>query len=500
MPDTVKIQNGYKIRGIEPPDLASHDPSTRKLYWGWVVELGLRRKDKELSQGLDKNGRPLRPISPYTRAHRKSAMTPSGKGDPGAPPLMPGLQKSRTRSLLNGRAFSTHAAFFWRYDSFTGASWAEVLSYQAAAGRDVFGLSTAGTAWVKVQALKLWDDWKAGTLRQPKPAIAQRPPRVVSPPPRGHVEASPHGLTLTVPTTSTRVAKAGPGGMTAPELTAYFRQTASATLPGRAKAPSSKSPVVGPQYNRLLQHVWGKSGMQPRPPQYLAVKPPKPKTPKPKAPAPKKPTTPTLPTRFATHDEVVTWALARFPSIKAVEIAGLKQIDVDGVPLEAWTLIADEIDFMLAKFPEVASKIRRFGAGDGPNNAIAWTTIWGDAVHFDRATWSNLKKVTKTFDKSVRDGWHPKGVEHAGLKYYVTHEMGHIVDVAAKTDNPALHTALHEPFKADNGYFDPEKARDVSEYATYNELEAVAESIAGARWRTNSDNLVIQMIKEKLGL
>ena len=134
--DAVKIQHGYKIRGIEPPDLAGYGADLKKLYWSWVVELGLKRKDRELSQGLDKDGSPLRAISQYTRDHRRSAMTPSGKGDPGAPPLTPGYQKSRTRSLLAGRAFTTHAAFFWKYDAWTGDSWAVVLSYQAARGRD----------------------------------------------------------------------------------------------------------------------------------------------------------------------------------------------------------------------------------------------------------------------------------------------------------------------------------------------------------------------------
>ena len=52
------------------------------MYWQWVVDYGLRRKDKELAAGLDKDGNPLRPIAPETRKYRRSAMTPNGKGDP----------------------------------------------------------------------------------------------------------------------------------------------------------------------------------------------------------------------------------------------------------------------------------------------------------------------------------------------------------------------------------------------------------------------------------
>jgi hypothetical protein len=271
MPDTaVKIQNGYKFRGIEPPDLASYGPDVTKLYWSWVVELGLKRKDKELSQGLDKDGKPLKPISAYTRAHRRSAMTPNGKGDPGAPPLTPGLQKSRTRSLLAGRAFSTHAEFYWRYDGFTGASWAVVLSYQADDGRDVFGLSTEGTAWVKAQSWECWRQWKESPVRR-SPTIetsaepeteseaaptrtprrsARRPgePKVVHQG-RKPTPAATYGIGAEKP-------RKGHGGRTPAEWKAYFRQTAAAKPPGRPAAPKSKSPIVGPGYNRIIRHTW----------------------------------------------------------------------------------------------------------------------------------------------------------------------------------------------------------------------------------------------------
>jgi hypothetical protein len=252
--DGVKIQHGFKLLGLEPPDLKDYDQSTRKLFWTWALEFALRRKDKELSQGLDKDGKPLKPISQYTREHRKSAMTPSGKGDPDAPPLTPGFQKSRTRSLLTGRAFSTHLELFWLYDAWTGASWDVVLSYQAAKGRDVFGLSAAGTAWVKVQAWAKWERWKAGLVR---PA-AQAQPRQVAMPQfsQKHIEHIEHGVS-----SSGKPAAATPirswGFSTPEERRKYFTQTASAVLPGRARNPKSKSPIVGPKYNILLRHVYG---------------------------------------------------------------------------------------------------------------------------------------------------------------------------------------------------------------------------------------------------
>src|SRR5262245_49370990 len=91
-----------------------------------VVKLVLQAKDRELAAGLDRHGRPMVPISEYTYNHRKSAM---GQADPDAPPLTPAYGLSRTRSLLDGRAHSNYALFFWRYDEHTKGPWGKILSY-----------------------------------------------------------------------------------------------------------------------------------------------------------------------------------------------------------------------------------------------------------------------------------------------------------------------------------------------------------------------------------
>ena len=41
-------QIGFRIRGIEPTDLATYPDRVKLMYWQWVVDLGLERKDKEL--------------------------------------------------------------------------------------------------------------------------------------------------------------------------------------------------------------------------------------------------------------------------------------------------------------------------------------------------------------------------------------------------------------------------------------------------------------------
>jgi hypothetical protein len=231
----------FKIRGIEPPDLKDHPAAVRKLYWGWVVEYGLKRKDLELSKGLDKDGKPLRPLRPKTRRYRRSAMTPTGKGDPSDPPLTPGHRLSRTRSLLAGRALTTHAEFYWRFDAFTGDSWGVVLAYQKKKGRDVFGLSPKGTAWVQRMALKRWERYKAGQAEPVRPAR-------VSP---GLPTVGSHDMTHTTTGIGSADTSTGrwTGGMTWPEWRRYFTAQAKA-IPGRPAGPS----------NRLLGHVWGVDG------------------------------------------------------------------------------------------------------------------------------------------------------------------------------------------------------------------------------------------------
>lgn len=237
----------FKIRGIAPPDLAAQPDSVKKLYWTWVLEYAIERKTEELRKGLDKDGKPLRPIAAETRKYRRSAMTPSGKGDPSAPPLIPGWQKSRTISLLAGRALTTHVDIFWRFDPFTGDSWGVVLAAQARMGRDVIGLSPAGTARVQRQALARWAAWKAQRSKIPHPETARAPAAQVPPLPRAGRPVTANAV-FGIGASGPEVFSRGEwsGAMTWPERQRYLRQSAEAAVPGRR----------GP-FNQLLGFIWG---------------------------------------------------------------------------------------------------------------------------------------------------------------------------------------------------------------------------------------------------
>jgi hypothetical protein len=149
-------QVGYRLR-MQPADLSTFPDRIKMMWFQWVVDLGLARKDLELSRGWDKDGN-IHPLAARTIKYRKSEVGPVTKN---APRLIPALELSRVRSLLTGRAHATSAEFWWKFDSVTGDSFAVILHYAAEAGHDVFGLSRQGTEYVQAEALRKWARWKA---------------------------------------------------------------------------------------------------------------------------------------------------------------------------------------------------------------------------------------------------------------------------------------------------------------------------------------------------
>lgn len=297
----IPSQDGYTIRGIAPPGLAARPASERRLFWGWVVELGLKAKDRDLSRGLDRDGRPLRPIAARTRKYRRSAMTPSGKGDPNAPPLTPAHEKSRTRSLLTGRAEADRAEFWWRFDPWTGQSWARVLEFQARRGRDVFGLSKAAVAWTRRLAVARWERYQAGrAVKAPKvPVVRQAPARIAAEGSFDYRHAT-FGIGASGPEGLKRGSFSGL--RTHAELVATLRAPARVTIPGRS----------GTNHNRVLEQVWGSSR---RPP---AMATPRAATPRPIAPRPLVPPGPARP-RVASTTKTAKAAPRERPDLSEIK-------------------------------------------------------------------------------------------------------------------------------------------------------------------------------------
>jgi len=162
MADRESTAVGYRLR-MQPSDLSTYPDSAKLVWFDLVVKYGLDAKLRDLRRGRDKDGQ-IHPLAPRTIKYRKSEVGPVTKT---APRGIPALDLSRVISLLVGRAHTSSAEFWWKFDSVTGASFAKVLHYWADdQGHDVFGLSAAGRAWTLAAATKDWVAWKASPEAQ----------------------------------------------------------------------------------------------------------------------------------------------------------------------------------------------------------------------------------------------------------------------------------------------------------------------------------------------
>lgn len=407
------------------------------MYYQWVVEIGLRVKDRELAQGLDRHGKPLRPVSARTRKHRRSAMTPDGRGDPSAPALMPARALSRTRSLLAGRATEDAAVFYWRFDPLSGDSWGKILAIHRRKGRDVIGLSDKGVARVRQLA---WERWRAYKRGEPIAA--------------GTASSTPAGIPQ-VGSYSTKYATFGinaqsppkflpgqsTGGMTWPEWRKYLRQPNEATVapPGRAPGP----------HNRLLAQIWGTTGAPPAGPK---APPRAPRPPRPSSPATARPTAatePIAPAEVRTVGDMVAYARSLGYRARSIDSAELGR-----------------------KLRRTIEEARATTAIYNPGNR----TIY---INADSHVWT-------TAGQSPEEVLREQGTWHAvhTVAGIVDHEIGHA------RHHAAIGTDRFLAARADTGWLgDPDSPegfaehtriwRLVSGYATRTPLEFVAEVYAG---------------------
>jgi hypothetical protein len=141
--------------------------------------LALQAKRRELALGLDKDGKPMLPISSLTAKSRALDLdpvtghrpySPMGRADPRNAPLQSTGDKSRTQSLLNCKIADDVFTFWWGFDPATGRNWGDFLAMHAAGfeqtfadgrtafvpPRDVIGLSPQYADWLKRQIGSWW--------------------------------------------------------------------------------------------------------------------------------------------------------------------------------------------------------------------------------------------------------------------------------------------------------------------------------------------------------
>jgi hypothetical protein len=175
-----------QVGPIHDPDFIRATDKERKQVLDWIVAFGLKEKDQDLAEGLDRFGAPMIPITAQTRKYRKSAM---GAANPANPPLTPAGAVSRTRLLLTGEVNSDgkRADFWWEFDDHTGGSWGKILNWhrkgigRSKTVRDVIGISQAAIGRIRTVIAARWQLYKLHQLRTPARA---QPPEPAIPAPR----------------------------------------------------------------------------------------------------------------------------------------------------------------------------------------------------------------------------------------------------------------------------------------------------------------------------
>src|SRR5208283_2832452 len=144
MADRDSTAVGYRLRthaAVGPV----HVPGRREA--GVVRPGGQARTDGQSPRSAARQGQG-REHSSLVAAHDQVPAERSRPRNEDGPARGSGLDLSRVMSLLTGRAHTSSAEFWWKFDSHTGRSFAEILHYWADdQGHDVFGLSPQGRDW-----------------------------------------------------------------------------------------------------------------------------------------------------------------------------------------------------------------------------------------------------------------------------------------------------------------------------------------------------------------
>lgn len=148
--------------------------------------------DASRAAGLDKDGKPLRPIHALTVADRatdtspvtgRKPYSPMGRANPAAAPLTATGAASRTRSYLRWQGVKDRGVWFYhKYDPHTRRYWGEILRRHAAGfnqrfrngyghvpARDVLGFSDHELDQVRAHMDRWWIDHRP----RPRPKVAR---------------------------------------------------------------------------------------------------------------------------------------------------------------------------------------------------------------------------------------------------------------------------------------------------------------------------------------
>jgi hypothetical protein len=199
---------------------------------------------------------------------------------------------------------------------------------------------------------------------------------------------------------------------------------------------------------------------------------------------------------FETHEHVESWVKSTFPNAR--------DIDIRGIPIESWRVIAEHVTLITERFPGLSSRVYHFGGEDLDGAFASVSGPFGSSLKFDKTWWFDLERLTEQIKEGSMSGFYTPGAGRVGPGYVVTDEMGHMTEAFLEDKPPEIHRELmslfSKPLEPGRRYadIDMDKASTISRYAATNENEAFAETLAAAKHQKNPMNTIVKRFKEIL--
>lgn len=161
-------------------------------------------------------------------------------------------------------------------------------------------------------------------------------------------------------------------------------------------------------------------------------------------------------------------------------------------------------------FPDVMDTVNTVTAAEfGGSDKYQTLGAYGNGGLMMNQKYTNIDKMNKVYDNAVQSGFHPSRGNKTGTQAVALHEMGHALSdhIARKMGLPGLHEAsnkiVKDAYKA-SGAKGGNKAfaRTISQYATENYAECVAEAVAdwycnGSKAKKASKAIMAELKKYK---
>lgn len=165
------------------------------------------------------------------------------------------------------------------------------------------------------------------------------------------------------------------------------------------------------------------------------------------------------------------------------------RIDIEKTSLENARDVAMSYERVLDKFPFLIGTLSGITEDEWNRDAYASCNMnWGGTVNLNASRWffgGSPTQLKTQYEEDLKEGYHPQGTDYRSL---VTHELGHALDgfltgkgiLNSGYGTPASHFSgkLKRKVMKSLGMTDQDVKKELSDYATKDQLEWFAECIA----------------------